>query len=88
MPDDLARWKASLAGRPDVTIRVHNADNHLFFRGTGKSSPAEYEPPQHVDPAVVADIADWLSMTTPLVDEEPPAGLSERRVYLAGGARS
>lgn len=63
VPDDLARWEASLAGRPDVTIRVYNNDNHLFFRGTGKSSPAEYEPPQHVDPAVVADIADWLLMT-------------------------
>jgi dienelactone hydrolase len=61
--DDLARWEASLAGRPDVTIRVYSADNHLFFRGTGKSSPAEYEPPQHVDPAVVADVADWLLMT-------------------------
>jgi uncharacterized protein len=58
--DDLARWEASLAGRTDVTIRVYNADNHLFFRGTGKSSLAEYEPAQHVDPAVVADIADWL----------------------------
>jgi uncharacterized protein len=65
LADDLARWEASLTGRPDVTIRVHNADNHLFFRGTGKSSPAEYEPAQHVDPAVVADIADWLSRTTP-----------------------
>lgn len=63
VPDDLARWEASLDGRPDVTIRVYNNDNHLFFRGTGKSSPAEYEPPQHVDPAVVADIADWLLMT-------------------------
>ena len=59
--DDLARWEAALAGRPDVTIRVYNADNHLFFRGTGKPDPAEYEPAQHVDPAVVADIADWLA---------------------------
>jgi len=63
--DDLARWEASLAGRPDVTIRVYNAGNHLFFRGTGKSSPAEYEAAQHVDPAVVADIADWLLTTAP-----------------------
>jgi hypothetical protein len=59
--DDLAGWRAALADRPDVTIRVYDADNHLFFTGTGPSTPAEYEPAQHVDPAVVADIADWLT---------------------------
>lgn len=58
--DDLARWQAALAGRPEVTIRVYDADNHLFFPGSGPSSPAEYEPAQHVDPQVVADIATWL----------------------------
>jgi uncharacterized protein len=59
--DDLARWRAALAGRPDVTIRVYPADNHLFFRGSGPSTPAEYEPAQHVDPAVIADVAGWLT---------------------------
>jgi len=58
--DDLSRWQAALDGRPDVTIRVYPADNHLLFPGSGPSSPAEYEPAQHVDPAVVADIAGWL----------------------------
>jgi dienelactone hydrolase len=60
--DDLARWRAGVAQHPDVTIRVYDPDNHLFFPGTGPSSPAEYEPAQHVDPAVVADIASWLSL--------------------------
>lgn len=59
--DDLAGWQAGLADRPDVTIRVYDADNHLFFPGSGPSSPAEYEPAQHVDPVVVADIASWLA---------------------------
>jgi len=59
--DDLAGWEAGLAGRPDVTIRVYDADNHLFFPGTGRSAPAEYEPAQHMDPAVITDIADWLA---------------------------
>ncbi|MGJ6962101.1 alpha/beta hydrolase family protein [Streptosporangium sp. G11] len=59
--DDLSGWKAGLAHRPDVTIRVYDADNHLFFPGAGPSTPAEYEPPQHVDPVVVADIAEWLT---------------------------
>jgi alpha-beta hydrolase superfamily lysophospholipase len=58
--DDLARWKAGLAERPNVTIRVYPAANHLFVGGAGPSTPAEYEPAQHMDPAVVADIANWL----------------------------
>ncbi len=59
--EDLARWRAGLAHRPDVTIRVYHPDNHMFFPGTGSSAPAEYEPAQHVDPAVVADVAGWLT---------------------------
>ncbi len=58
--DDLSRWKAALEHRPEVTIRVYDADNHFFFPGTGPSTPAEYDPAQHVDAAVVADIAKWL----------------------------
>ncbi|MFF3437187.1 alpha/beta hydrolase family protein [Streptosporangium sp. NPDC002721] len=69
--DDLPAWRAGLAHRPDVTIRVYDADDHLFFPGTGPSTPAGYEPAQHVDPAVVADVAEWL--TSPgwlIVDRE------------------
>jgi uncharacterized protein len=62
--DDLAGWQAGLALRPDVTIRVYGPDNHLFFPGTGQSTPAEYEPAQHMDPAVVTDIASWLTAAT------------------------
>ena len=70
--DDLAGWEAGLAGRPDVTIRVYGPDNHLFFPGTGPSAPAEYEPAQHMDPAVVADIASWLISTVPGPGEPAP----------------
>ena len=59
--DDLSGWQAGLGHQADVTIRVYDADNHLFFPGTGPSTPAEYETPQHVNPAVVADIAGWLT---------------------------
>jgi hypothetical protein len=58
--DDLARWQEALAGREDVTIRVYPSLNHLFTPGEGPSSPAEYEPAQHVDATVVSDIASWL----------------------------
>jgi uncharacterized protein len=59
--DDLARWDAALDGRPGVTIRVYPDLNHLFAPGSGPSSPAEYEPAQHVDPTVIDDIASWLT---------------------------
>jgi uncharacterized protein len=59
--EDLAGWQAGLGDRPDVTIRVYPAHNHLFTPGSGPSSPEEYEPAQHVDATVVADIATWLA---------------------------
>ena len=58
--DDLAGWQAALGHRGDVDIRIYDADDHLFFPGSGRSTPASYEPPQHVDPAVVEDIARWV----------------------------
>ena len=58
--DDLARWQAGLAHRPDVTIRIYDADDHMFFAGVGASTPADYQVPRHVDAAVIADTADWL----------------------------
>ena len=59
--DDLSRWQAGLARRPEVTIRVYPPDNHFFFPGTGPSRPAELATAQHVDPDVIADIRDWLT---------------------------
>lgn len=53
--------QSGLADSADVVIRVYDADNHLFFPGSGPSTPAEHEPPQHVGPAVVTDIAEWLT---------------------------
>jgi hypothetical protein len=57
---DLERWKDGLADRSNVTVRVYPSDNHMFFSGSGASSPAEYESAHHVDPLVVADIATWI----------------------------
>jgi len=58
--DDLSLWREGLSGRPDVTIQIHEADDHLFFPGAGPSTPAGYMAPQHVDAAVITDIAAWL----------------------------
>ncbi|GIL25090.1 alpha/beta hydrolase family protein [Actinocatenispora comari] len=58
--DDLVGWRTGLAAHPRTDIRVYDADDHLFFPGTEPSTPAGYQTPQHVDPAVVADIARWI----------------------------
>jgi dienelactone hydrolase len=58
--DDLSGWQAALANAAGVSIRVYEADDHLFFPGTGRSTPADYTAPQHVDPAVIEDIATWI----------------------------
>lgn len=59
--DDLVGWQNGLGHLRDVAIRIYDADNHLFFPGTGPSTPAEYEPVQHLDEAVVTDVAHWIA---------------------------
>jgi hypothetical protein len=61
LADDLARWRAGLAHRADVTFREYPADNHFFFPGDQPSSPEEYQRLHHVDETVVADLASWVS---------------------------
>jgi hypothetical protein len=60
--DDLARWQAGLAGRDNVTVTIYDADDHLFFPGDGPSTPAGYAPAQHVDEALIVDVANWLTL--------------------------
>jgi uncharacterized protein len=58
--DDLALWRAGLEDRANVAFHVHESANHLFFPGAGPSGPAEYAVHGHVDPAVIAEVADWI----------------------------
>src|SRR5579862_4548670 len=55
------QWKAALANRTNVTLKLYPDLNHLFMSGTGPSLPQEYEKPGHVDEQVVTDIATWIS---------------------------
>ena len=57
---DLALWRQGLDERPDVTCRVYPADDHLFFPGTEPATPASYQVAQHVDQALIKDIAEWI----------------------------
>jgi hypothetical protein len=43
-----------------VTFRSFAAVNHLFMKVEHRSTGAEYAFPGHVEPAVIAAIADWI----------------------------
>jgi dienelactone hydrolase len=58
--NDLSRWEQGLTGRRGVTVHVYADDDHLFIKGSGPSSPADYEKPKHVDPQVISTIAEWI----------------------------
>jgi dienelactone hydrolase len=57
---DFALWKAAIGSSKNVTMKSYPALNHLFVAGEGKSLPAEYAKPGHVNVEVVDDIAAFL----------------------------
>lgn len=56
---DFDAWKKALAGKRNVTFRLYPGLSHLFMPGPTKSA-ADYAKPAHVDPEVIADIANWI----------------------------
>ncbi|MFI5697059.1 alpha/beta hydrolase family protein [Kribbella sp. NPDC051586] len=59
--DDLPGWRDGL---PNATVRILDADNHVFFPGAGPSTMADYQAPGHVDPEALAAILTWLPTAT------------------------
>lgn len=58
--EDFSIWRQVLADAPNVTFISYPDLNHLFFTGTGKSTPQEYGQPGHVSGQVVEDIARFI----------------------------
>lgn len=58
--NDLDVWLKGLIGRHHVTVDQFKDADHLFIAGTGPPSPADYDEPGHVIPAVITDIARWV----------------------------
>jgi dipeptidyl aminopeptidase/acylaminoacyl peptidase len=79
--DELARWKAALGSRPDVTFHSYPTLNHLFIPGTGPGRPAEYQVPGHVAEEVIRDIAAWVSarLQHQPIDDVPDPGCFARK---------
>lgn len=40
--------------------RQTSGGNHLFMKGGGKATPAEYDRPGYVDARVIEDIVMWI----------------------------
>ena len=58
---DLERWKQSLAGRANVTIKTYPGLGHCFTRAGEKPGPSDYEKAQNVSVSVIDDIAGWVN---------------------------
>jgi len=58
---DFEGWKTALAGKKNATLKVYPALNHHFMPGEGRSTPAEYQTPNHASKEAVEDLADWLA---------------------------
>ncbi len=60
--DDYRGWQNFLQDRVNVQYKLYLKLNHLFMlgNGTGKSSPMEYQKPDHVDLKVIEDISQWI----------------------------
>lgn len=59
--EDEMAWKKGLAGVSQVEFATFPALNHLFIAGSGKSGPAEYQTPGHVDPSVLATLVSFVN---------------------------
>ncbi len=59
---DWQLWHKALDGNPRATFKHYAALNHLGIAGSGPESPAEYQTPGHVEPRLIADVAQWINM--------------------------
>lgn len=59
--EDFRLWKTGLAGDKNAVFRSYAVLNGLFIPGDGPPSPPEYRKPGNVAPAVIEDIAGWIS---------------------------
>ena len=59
--DQLDDWLEALGPRSELTVKRYEGLNHLFLRGEGPPSPADYRKPGNVDPEVISDIAEWIA---------------------------
>lgn len=58
--DEFNLYKEGLSDMDNVTFKLYEGLNHLFFKGEGTPGPDEYAIPSTVDSAVIDDIAVFI----------------------------
>jgi hypothetical protein len=58
--EDYQAFQTALKGRTDVVFHLYPGLNHLFQKGEGKPSPADYMKKGYFEEPVVDDIATWI----------------------------
>jgi hypothetical protein len=58
--DNFVRWQSVFAGDPRVTLKQYPGLSHIFMPAGNPPSPEDYARPSHMDPQVIADIAQWI----------------------------
>jgi dienelactone hydrolase len=58
--EDFSRFQSALANHANATCRLLPSLNHQLMSGVGRSTPAEYETPGHVDAEVIDLIAAFV----------------------------
>ncbi len=58
--EDFNNWKKALGKKKNAHFKLYPGLDHLFIKGTGKISPAEYQKPGHVAVQVIDDIAEFI----------------------------
>ena len=71
---DFNGWQAALSAKKEVYLKQYPGLNHLFIRGSGPSTPQEYERPGNVDELVIRDISDFVL-----------TGKANQKIPLIGG---
>lgn len=61
---DWQGWKQAFHATPRVTFKLYETLNHLAIPGEGDGNLQEYQTPGHVDPALIADVAAWITTVT------------------------
>ena len=57
---DWQRWKAGFHDDPLVEFKLYPTLNHLGMAAEGEPGLAQYKESGHVDPALIADVVEWI----------------------------
>ena len=82
--EDIRDWQNGLKGDAKVQVDTFPGLNHLFIAGAGKPGPAEYDDAGHVDVAVIATIASFVSNARSTSERRRIDGFGDHR---CGGHR-